>query len=64
MHKTIRGKLVKQHGILIDVRRDGSVHIEFEDPGPARKVDMPEEQAIAFYQLLGNVLDWEAGKAD
>ena len=57
MPRAERGKLVKQHGILIDVRADGSVHLEFE--GPQIRVDLEEHQLIALRELAGNVLNWD-----
>lgn len=57
MPRAERGKLVKHHGILIDVRQDGSANIEID--GAQVRFQLEEHQLIALRELASNVLTWD-----
>ena len=59
-HRTIRGKMVKQDGLLLDVHQDGGIHIKV-DSGPGSeqaRLDLTEEQAVLLNGLLDDMIEW------
>ena len=60
-YKTERGKMVKHQGILIDVRENGSVHIQIDGGNleSSQYLNLSEDQASRLYGLLGDVTHWD-----
>lgn len=66
-HRTIRGKMIRQDNLLLDVREDGSLHVKVHHPGEpgqeasSETLTLPEADAILLNELLDDMIEWHGG---
>lgn len=62
-YKTVRGKQVTLGNITLAVNDNGDLHACLaRNAGPAIEFDVAEVVASNFYNLLGDVMEWDSSK--
>jgi hypothetical protein len=63
--QVIRGKMVRQGGVMIDTREDGSAHVKVADDRhlegmpSTQELDLSEGSTLRLLDLLGDVVTYE-----